>query len=97
VALETDNSEAMRRMVERGLGVALIPELMTQDRQARSFDVVQVAPGGPRRQVALVHRGEGYLTAAARAFKEFTVEHLRKQLGAPGLASTPPGSSSPRC
>ncbi|MFL5348889.1 MAG: LysR family transcriptional regulator [Hyalangium sp.] len=81
VALETDNSEAMRRMVERGLGVALVPELMTRDHQARGFDVVQVAPGGPRRQVALVHRGEGYLTAAARAFKEFIVEHVRKQPG----------------
>ncbi|WP_224367669.1 LysR family transcriptional regulator [Hyalangium versicolor] len=79
VALETDNSEAMRRMVARGLGVALVPELMTRDRQSRDFDVVPVAPGGPRRQVALVHRGEGYLTAAARAFKEFIVEHLRKQ------------------
>jgi DNA-binding transcriptional LysR family regulator len=79
VALETDNSEAMRRMVERGLGVALLPELMVRDHQARGFDVVQVAPGGPRRQVALVHRGEGYLTAAARAFKEFTSEYLRKQ------------------
>lgn len=79
VALETDNSEAMRRMVERGLGVALLPELMVRDHQARGFDVVQVAPGGPRRQVALVHRGEGYLTAAARAFKEFTGQYLRKQ------------------
>lgn len=79
VALETDNSEATRRMVERGLGVALLPELMVRDHQARGFDVVQVAPGGPRRQVALVHRGEGYLTAAARAFKEFTGEYLRKQ------------------
>jgi DNA-binding transcriptional LysR family regulator len=79
VALETDNSEAMRRMVERGLGVALLPELMVRDHQARGFDIVQVAQGGPRRQVALVHRGEGYLTAAARAFKEFTGEYLRKQ------------------
>ena len=79
VALETDNAEAIRRMVERGLGVALVPELMARDHQARGFDVVQVAPGGPRRQVALVHRGEDYLTAAARAFKAFTVEHLLKQ------------------
>ncbi|KFE58437.1 LysR family transcriptional regulator [Hyalangium minutum] len=79
VVLETDNSEAMRRMVERGLGVALVPELMTRDHPAREFDIVQVVPGGPRRQVALVHRGEGYLTAAARAFKKFIVEHVRKQ------------------
>jgi LysR family transcriptional activator of glutamate synthase operon len=77
VALETDNSEAMRRMVERGLGVALVPELMARD-ESRGFDVVQVAQGGPRRQVALVHRGEGYLTAAARAFKEFLGENVLK-------------------
>lgn len=79
VVLETDNSEAMRRMVERGLGVALVPELMTRDHPAREFDIVRVVPGGPRRQVALVHRGEGYLTAAARAFKKFIVEYVRKQ------------------
>jgi DNA-binding transcriptional LysR family regulator len=79
VVLETDNSEAMRRMVERGLGVALVPELMTRDHEARGFDVVQVAQGGPRRQVALVHRGEGYLTASARAFKEFLAQYVRQQ------------------
>lgn len=78
VAVEMDNAEGMRRMVERGLGVALLPELMARDHAARGFDVVEVKKGGPRRQVALVHRGEEYLTAAARALKTFIVETLRR-------------------
>ena len=76
LALETDNAEAIRRMVERGLGVALVPELMTRDHQAQGFDVVPLVRG-PKRQVALVHRGEGYLTAAARALKTFVVDSIR--------------------
>jgi len=78
VAVEMDSAEGVRRMVERGLGVALLPGLMARDHAARGFDVVEVAKGGPRRQVALVHRGEEYLTAAARALKAFTVETLRR-------------------
>jgi DNA-binding transcriptional LysR family regulator len=77
IAVEMDNAEGMRRMVERGLGVALLPGLMARDHASRGFDVVEVGKGGPRRQVALVHRGEEYLTAAARALKGFIVEALR--------------------
>jgi DNA-binding transcriptional LysR family regulator len=73
-----DNAEGLRRMVERGLGVALLPGLMARDHAARGFDVVEMEKGGPRRQVALVHRGEEYLTAAARALKTFIVESLRR-------------------
>ncbi|MCP3138716.1 LysR family transcriptional regulator [Pyxidicoccus xibeiensis] len=77
LVLETDNAEAIRRMVERGLGVALVPELMARDHQSRGFDVVPLVRGSLKRQVALVHRGEGYLTAAARAMKAFIVESVR--------------------
>ncbi|AGC43034.1 LysR family transcriptional regulator [Myxococcus stipitatus DSM 14675] len=77
VVLETDNAEAMRRMVERGLGVALVPELMTRAPQSRGFDVVPLGKSGLKRQVALVHRGEGYLTAAARQLKEAIVTSVR--------------------
>ena len=65
-------------MVEQGLGVALLPSLVARDRGARDFDVVELTEGGPRRQVALVHRGEEYLGAAARALKGFIVEALRR-------------------
>jgi DNA-binding transcriptional LysR family regulator len=78
VAVEVDNAEGLRRMVEQGLGVALLPALMAREHETRGFDVVEVTKGGPRRQVVLVHRGEEYLTAAARALKSFIVESLRR-------------------
>lgn len=81
VAIETDNAEAMRRMVERGLGVGLLPALVARDSRTRGFDIVEVNKGGPRRQVALVHRGEDYLTAAARALKGFLVDAIRERSG----------------
>ena len=76
VVLETDNPEAMRRMVERGLGIALLPSIMARDRTGRGFEVVEVGQGGVRRQVALLHRGESYLNAAAKALKTFLGESL---------------------
>ena len=79
VVLETDNSEAMRRMVERGLGVALVPELMTRDHTARDSTSSRWSREDRAARWRSCHRGEGYLTAAARAFKEFIVEHVRKQ------------------
>ncbi|XXF79615.1 LysR family transcriptional regulator [Myxococcaceae bacterium GXIMD 01537] len=81
VVLEVETPEAMRRMVERGLGVALLPALVARDPDARGFDIVEVSRGGPRRQLALVHRGEGYLTAAARALKEYLVDAIRQRPG----------------
>ena len=32
IVLETDNPEAMRRMVERGLGIAVLPSIMARER-----------------------------------------------------------------
>jgi DNA-binding transcriptional LysR family regulator len=78
VAVECDSAEGLRRLVERGLGLALLPALMGRDPTARGFDLVPIAGGGPRRQVALVHRGEEYLTASARALKRFIGETLRR-------------------
>jgi DNA-binding transcriptional LysR family regulator len=79
VLIETDSPDAMRRLVERGLGVALLPALVARDPQARGFEIVELSKGGPRRQVALVHRGEDYLTAAARALKVFLVDTVRQR------------------
>jgi DNA-binding transcriptional LysR family regulator len=78
VAVEVDNAEGLRRMVGQGLGVALLPTLMARTHDVQGIDVVEVIKGGPRRQVVLVHRGEEYLTAAARALKSFIVESLRR-------------------
>ncbi|HEY8039709.1 MAG TPA: LysR substrate-binding domain-containing protein [Polyangiaceae bacterium] len=81
VVVEADNLEAVRRMVERGLGVALLPRIMAEAADPRRMKTVEIARGGLRRQVALVHRGEAYLTAAARALRAAIVEVLARRRG----------------
>ncbi|HVY45554.1 MAG TPA: LysR family transcriptional regulator [Minicystis sp.] len=69
IALVTDNVESVRRMVEAGLGLALVPRIMARDPRWRAALVPLAAPGVHRR-VAIVHRGRGYLTVAARALRD---------------------------
>lgn len=57
--------------------VALTPRLMAKETGARRTVAVEVARGGIKRQVALVHRGEAFLTAAGRAMREAIVRRLR--------------------
>ncbi|HYV49980.1 MAG TPA: hypothetical protein VFA20_34230 [Myxococcaceae bacterium] len=42
----------------------MIPAVMAGPK--RRFDAIPIAPPGLKRQIALAHRGEPYLTAAAR-------------------------------
>ncbi|HEX4383554.1 MAG TPA: LysR family transcriptional regulator [Myxococcales bacterium] len=76
VGIEVDHAESQRRMVERGVGVALLPAIMLRDHQAGLCEVVDVRDG-PKRTVALVHRGQGTLTYGARALKRFILERLK--------------------
>jgi DNA-binding transcriptional LysR family regulator len=77
VVAEVDGLEAVRRLVERGMGVALLPRLMSRD-AGRRLQLLEVAEGGLRRHVALVHRGAAYMTAAARALQQIIVRELRR-------------------
>jgi LysR family transcriptional activator of glutamate synthase operon len=79
VVVEADNLEAVRRMVERGLGVTLLPRMMAEAADPRQLRALEIARGGLSRQIALVHRGEAYLTAAARALRELIVTMLRRK------------------
>jgi DNA-binding transcriptional LysR family regulator len=79
IVLETDNLESVRRMVEQGLGVALIPRLVARAEGTKRFVAIDVSRGGFKRQVALVHRGEGYLGAASRALRAILVESLKRK------------------
>lgn len=78
IVVEVENLETARRMVERGVGVALLPRIVARSQSDRKerFVAVEIARGGFRRQVALVHRGEAYLSAAARALRAMLVERL---------------------
>jgi DNA-binding transcriptional LysR family regulator len=99
IAVEADNLEAVRRMVERGLGVALLPRIMAEAAESDRLRTVEVARGGVRRQVALVHRGEAYLTAAARALRATLVAVLRARRARGPFSEPPPprsrGSGAP--
>jgi DNA-binding transcriptional LysR family regulator len=78
IGIEVDHPQSQRRMVERGIGVALMPAIMARDHAGARFEVVEVqAP--PRRTVALIHRGERSLTYGARALKRFMVEKLKER------------------
>jgi DNA-binding transcriptional LysR family regulator len=79
IVVEADNLEAVRRMVERGVGVALLPRIMAEAAVSPRLRMLEVARGGLRRQVALVHRGEAYLTAAARALRTTIVSVLAQR------------------
>lgn len=79
IVVETDGVETVHRMVARGLGVAVLPRLFVGEESASRVRRVEIGKGNLRRQVAIVHRGEGYLTAAARAFRTLLVE-MRKRV-----------------
>lgn len=76
IGIEVDHPQSQRRMVERGIGVALMPEIMARDHAFARFEVVEVQ-SPPRRTVALIHRGERSLTYGARALKRFMIEKLK--------------------
>jgi len=73
--VEASNPEAVRRLMERGLGIAFLPSIVAQG-EGRHFRVVPVKEGGIERIVAILHRGEGYLNAASRALKADMIEGL---------------------
>jgi LysR family transcriptional regulator, transcriptional activator of the cysJI operon len=70
VTLELDNVEAIKRMIEAGLGISMLPEVavaseVEEGRLAALYlkDVPQA-----NRRITLVYRKDKYITAAMRAF-----------------------------
>jgi DNA-binding transcriptional LysR family regulator len=82
VVVEAETMEAVRNLVQSGLGVSLLPRTMTQAADVRRLRAVEIVRGGIRRQVALVHRGEAYLTASAKAMRSILVEMLARKRSA---------------
>jgi DNA-binding transcriptional LysR family regulator len=70
ITMELDNVEAIKRMVEAGLGISLLPEVSVQEEVADgrlSALKLAEAPQGARR-IALIQRRDKYITTAIRAF-----------------------------
>jgi DNA-binding transcriptional LysR family regulator len=69
VAMELDNVEAIKRMIEADLGISLLPEVSVKAEVAAGRLVALPLTGLRRshRRISLVHRRDKYLTAALRA------------------------------
>jgi DNA-binding transcriptional LysR family regulator len=78
IALELDNIESIKKGIEEGIGLALLPEpMLRQEAQAGTIRIVklQLEPGEPRfvRPLGIIHRRHHQLGNAALGF----IEQLR--------------------
>ncbi len=76
-AMELDNMEATKKMVEVGLGIAMLPRVAVAQEvergELREIEVKNMTM--PRREVALIYRKGRPLSRAATAFIELLEEH----------------------
>ena len=77
LTLVTDNLESVRAMVEAGVGIAILPSIVTRGTSSWRSASVAVSLDDANRQVVLVHRGARHLTSAARAFLDAVVDSAR--------------------
>ncbi|WP_233870641.1 LysR family transcriptional regulator [Paraburkholderia adhaesiva] len=75
--LKIDNSEALRRAVVRGLGVAMLPEILVND-DLRAKQLVEVLPdyAAPERQLNLLYLRERHTSPKLRSFIDFVVKRF---------------------
>jgi DNA-binding transcriptional LysR family regulator len=70
ITMEFDNVEAIKRMIEAGLGISLLPEVSVQS-EIKSGRLVALPLAGEQergRQMALLYRKETYQTTALKNF-----------------------------
>lgn len=82
--MEMDTIEATKKMVEEGLGIALLPKVSTE----REFELGSLCPIAisnatmPRRQISLIFRKNRKHPRAVQAFIELLTEQFRASLPA---------------
>lgn len=98
VRLQLDSIEAVKRMVEKGLGFTILPKVTAEAEVKAGMLVPLRLTDAPTlsRQILLVYNREKYLSAAMRIF----IETLIKRLGGPeaqqALKHLPSGGIRPR-
>jgi DNA-binding transcriptional LysR family regulator len=76
-AMELDNIETIKRSVEAGLGVSLLPlPALTAEARARTLRVKKLAESPIERPIGAIYRRKRELSAAARAFLTLLSEEL---------------------
>jgi DNA-binding transcriptional LysR family regulator len=75
--LKIDNSEALRRAVLRGLGIAMLPAILVND-DLRAKRLIEVLPdyAAPERQLNLLYLPERQTSPKLRSFIDFVVERF---------------------
>jgi len=91
--MELDNMEATKKMVEEGLGIAMLPNVAVE-REVRAGELHRIYVDGltmPKRQIALIYRRGRPLSRAAEAFVRLLEE--RYGVNAPPPGAAPNGAS----
>ncbi|MCZ6635948.1 MAG: LysR family transcriptional regulator [bacterium] len=83
IAMELGSIEVIKRFVEIGLGIAMVPEVAVQEEVAGKRLVARSVDGLPARQVGLVRRIGGHLSQASAVFLTFLREHLARHFAVP--------------
>jgi len=87
ISMEMPTLEAIKRFVEQGMGVALVPRLTAQTEIARGqVAALTVREMKLERRLYLIYRKDATLSHAARAFLRVARE-LQKGSGHPGLST----------
>ena len=76
IIMELGSIEVIKRFVEIGLGIAVVPEVAVRDEVSSGRLAAIRVTGLPARQVGLVRRDGGRLSRAAGAFIRFLEMHL---------------------
>ena len=85
--MELDNMEATKKMVEEGLGIAMLPKVAVE-REVRVGELRHIRVRGltmPKRQIALIYRRGRPLSRAAEAFVRLLEERYGVKVPPPGV------------
>ncbi len=75
VVLDGGEMDTLLRLVETSVGIAMVPRLVMRD--CNSLVVLHIRDQDAHRSLGLVWRGDRVASPAARALREFLVDHLR--------------------
>ena len=70
--MEISSPEAMKRLAQSGLGVAILPRpVAAAEIRRKALKVITLAAVRFEREIGIVHRGEESLSPAARVFRRW--------------------------
>ena len=98
IRMECDNIEILKKMVEVGLGVSLVPHLaVREEARTGSLQLVRISDHVLKRPLAIVHRKGKMLTRTLRAFIDLLTHEgadlLARDLAARAAADPPRAST----